>query len=371
MRTILLFLLSLLCLSVQAHPLNPSLIFIDFYPAGKVSIEIRTNLEARMAGVGPQHSDTDDAPEAAIYNELRKLSPNELKQRFTQFDEQFRSGVSLNINGQKTKLLLENVTIPETGDVRRSRLSKLVYSANIPVNASEATWQYNRLFGHNVVYFFQAGSENRVSNWLMDGATSPVYSLTEQTKVKSRIDVAVEYLVLGFEHILPKGLDHILFVLGLFLLSIHWRPLFWQVTSFTIAHSITLALSIYGYISLPSEIVEPLIALSIAYVGIENLLTKELHLWRSIVVFLFGLLHGMGFASVLTDLGLPRSEFVTALITFNIGVELGQISVIIIAFLLVYPVLKLKRESYRTLIVIPGSLAIAAMGIYWTWERLT
>ncbi len=115
-----------------------------------------------------------------------------------------------------------------------------------------------------------------------------------------------QYLSLGYTHILPKGLDHILFVLGLFLLSPRLRPMLLQVTAFTIAHSITLGLSIYGIVSLPSRIVEPLIALSIAYVAIENLVTRELKPWRLALVFMFGLLHGMGFAGVLRELGLPR-----------------------------------------------------------------
>ena len=128
-----------------------------------------------------------------------------------------------------------------------------------------------------------------------------------------------QYLWLGYTHILPQGLDHILFVIGLFLLSPRLKTLLLQVTAFTIAHSITLGLSMYGIVSLPPRVVEPLIALSIAYVAIENLLTRELKPWRVALVFTFGLLHGLGFAGVLRELGLPRAEFLTALLTFNAG----------------------------------------------------
>jgi hypothetical protein len=158
-------------------------------------------------------------------------------------------------------------------------------------------------------------------------------------------------------------------VLGIFLFSLHLRPLLLQVTAFTVAHSITLGLSLYGYIALPASIVEPLIAVSIVYVAVENLITTELKPWRIYVVFAFGLLHGMGFAGVLTELGLPRSDFVTALIAFNVGVELGQLAVIAIAFLAV-GVWFGKKPWYRQRIVIPGSLAIAAMGAWWTVERV-
>ena len=142
-----------------------------------------------------------------------------------------------------------------------------------------------------------------------------------------------------------------------------------QVSAFTIAHSITLGLSLYGVVSLPSAVVEPLIALSIAYVAIENLVTLELKPWRLALVFMFGLLHGLGFAGVLRELGLPREEFLTGLLTFNLGVEGGQLTVIAIACLVVAPFV--KRGWYRQRVVIPASLVIAAIGIYWTLTRLS
>ena len=140
------------------------------------------------------------------------------------------------------------------------------------------------------------------------------------------------------------------------------------MTAFTIAHSITLALTMYGIVSLPSRVVEPLIALSIAYVAIENLVTSELKPWRLALVFVFGLLHGMGFAGVLSDLGLPRGEFLTALLSFNLGVEAGQLTVIAIAALCV--VWYRHRPWYHRRVVVPASLAIAAIGVYWTVTRV-
>jgi len=182
-------------------------------------------------------------------------------------------------------------------------------------------------------------------------------------------EIALRYFTLGFTHILPKGLDHILFVVGLFLLSTKWRSVLLQVSTFTIAHSITLGLTIYGVVSLPARVVEPMIALSIAYVAIENVVTSELKSWRVALVFSFGLLHGMGFAGVLRDLGLPRSDFLAALVTFNLGVEAGQLTVVAIAFLLVAH-WRRNTASYRRLIAQPASIAIALMGLYWTIQRL-
>ncbi len=184
----------------------------------------------------------------------------------------------------------------------------------------------------------------------------------------NRFKVATRYLLFGFEHILPKGLDHILFVLALFLLSIKFSYLVWQITAFTIAHSITLGLSIYGYLSLSSDIVEPLIALSIVFVAIENLFTVRLKPWRPFIVFIFGLLHGLGFAGVLAELGLPRRDFLTALLTFNLGVEGGQLTVIALAYLVLGWFI--KKRWYRKSVIVPASLLIALTGAYWTIERL-
>lgn len=205
--------------------------------------------------------------------------------------------------------------------------------------------------------------------WLNRDLAHPPFDLKQPMRAAGFGAVVHEYVILGFTHIVPKGLDHILFVLGLFLLSTRAKPLLLQVTAFTLAHSITLALSIYGVISLSSRVVEPLIALSIAYVAFENLLVSEYKPWRLLVVFAFGLLHGLGFAGVLTALGLPRSEFAAALVSFNVGVELGQLTVILAALLAVGAWFG-KKEWYRRRVVFPASMAIALTGIYWTVERI-
>ena len=167
---------------------------------------------------------------------------------------------------------------------------------------------------------------------------------------------------------MPKGLDHILFVLGLFLLSVRLAPLLIQVTAFTVAHTLTLALSVYGVVSLPSSIVEPLIAASIVYVAVENILTPQLKPWRALVVFGFGLLHGLGFAGVLQEVGLPHGQFVPALVSFNVGVELGQLAVIALAYLAV-GIWGRNRPWYRPRVVIPASATVAAVGLFWTVQR--
>jgi hypothetical protein len=185
----------------------------------------------------------------------------------------------------------------------------------------------------------------------------------------SKSDTAFLYIKLGFQHILPLGLDHILFVLSLFLLNPKLKPILWQTTAFTIAHTVTLGLSMYNIIKIPTNIIEPLIALSILYVALENVFSPTLKVSRITVVFLFGLIHGMGFASALGQLGLPQNSYLSSLLMFNLGVELGQFSVILAAWLLMAKWFG-NKPYYRNAIVVPLSILISAVAAYWAVERL-
>ena len=178
---------------------------------------------------------------------------------------------------------------------------------------------------------------------------------------------SLSWVVIGFQHIIPRGLDHIAFVLGLFFLSTGLRPLLLQVTGFTIAHSLTLGLAMYGLVSVPAAIVEPLIAASIVYVALDNLYASHLAPFRMFVVCAFGLLHGLGFAAVLQDIHMPQESFAQALLLFNVGVELGQIAVIAGAFALVGAFR--SRTWYSSGIAHPATMGIAGVGAYWLLKR--
>jgi hydrogenase/urease accessory protein HupE len=235
---------------------------------------------------------------------------------------------------------------------------------DIPVHARTFSFRYEGTFSTYSLLLQNEGSDAVATQWLDAETTSKPFALSRDVIPPTRLDVIRQYVALGFTHILPEGIDHILFVLGLFLLATNMRALLAQITAFTVAHSISLALTMYGVVSLPSKIVEPAIALSIAFVAIENVITSRLHPWRVVVVFLFGLLHGMGFASVLRELGLPRRQFVPALVSFNVGVEAGQLVVIAIAMLLFAQWLRNRR------FVVACSVAIAATGLFWTVQRI-
>jgi len=185
----------------------------------------------------------------------------------------------------------------------------------------------------------------------------------------SKGDAALVYLGLGYKHILPLGFDHILFILSLFLLSPKLKPVLWQATAFTVAHSVTLGLAMYHVITPPAKIVEPVIALSILYVALENVFSPKLKTSRIGVVFLFGLVHGMGFAGTLGQLGLPKNSYLISLIMFNVGVELGQLTVILTAYFVLARYFG-DKPYYRKYIVIPLSVIIAIVATYWTIQRL-
>ena len=176
------------------------------------------------------------------------------------------------------------------------------------------------------------------------------------------------YLRLGFKHIVPEGLDHILFVLALFFLGQTWRKLVAQTTVFTIAHATTLFLSRYGVVQVPGRIVEPLIAFSIACIALENIWSPKLGPARLALVFAFGLVHGLGFAGSLAEVKFPESDFLLALLGFNLGVDFGQLMVIALALLAVG--WWRDRPWFRARIMIPSCATIAAVGLFWTVQRI-
>lgn len=206
-----------------------------------------------------------------------------------------------------------------------------------------------------------------------DAQPGPV--LDDTGEERGVVATAALYVSIGVRHILPDGLDHILFVLALFLSSTRIRALVIQISTFTVAHTVTLGLAAAGVISPQAGIVEPLIAATIAFVAVENIFLSDMPRWRPIFVFMFGLIHGLGFAGFFGDLGLPTGQFWSALVGFNIGVEIGQLSVIAVAFVLAYGLRRWlpatsRDTTYRRWIVVPVSLCIAVIGLWWTVERI-
>lgn len=179
----------------------------------------------------------------------------------------------------------------------------------------------------------------------------------------------INYLGLGFTHVVPIGFDHILFILCLFFCNSKLKTVFLQCTIFTTAHNLALGLSASGVVIYNANLIELLIALTILYTAIENILFVKKNTLRYILIFIFGLIHGLGFATALKEIGIPKKQFLISLISFNIGVELGQITIILAAYFLISKWFS-NKIWYIERIVYPISTLIGCVALYWTIERI-
>ena len=180
-----------------------------------------------------------------------------------------------------------------------------------------------------------------------------------------------KYITIGITHVLPGGVDHILFIISLFFLSPTLKAIIKQSLVFTLAHSITLLLGAFSIIPNLPDIIEPIIAFTILSTALLNLYTHKSNIssYKYVLPFLFGLIHGLGFASALREIGIPKSEFVFALLSFNIGVEFAQIVIIGSLFYLVFKPFS-NKAYYDKLIVYPINVIIAIVALYMFIERI-
>ncbi|MFN3940448.1 MAG: HupE/UreJ family protein [Chitinophagales bacterium] len=176
------------------------------------------------------------------------------------------------------------------------------------------------------------------------------------------------FIWIGFKHILPLGVDHILFILCLFFPSQNLRSILVQASMFTLAHSITLGLTAAGIIRPPQVLVEVVIAGSIAFLAIENIFRKNITKTRLAAIFIFGLVHGMGFAGAMAETDIPQNALLPAIIGFNIGVEIGQLVILFLAYILLSYHFA-NKYWYRERIIVPGSLLVLFVSLWWVVER--
>ncbi len=345
----------LLQVSAAAHEAERTRVTLQLQPDGQFVLEVANDPAWLLLRLETFAGGSVSAP----------LSAADRDARLAQLTAVFADRIVLFVDAAEVRA--SDVTYLPPPREPSNALATFRLTGTMPRDATRLHWLYGLVADPYPLEIRRPDGSSTVE-WITGTNWSDVIDLSKSFTPPTRLEIARQYLWLGYTHILPKGLDHILFVLGLFLLSPRWKTMLLQVTAFTVAHSITLGLSIYGLVSLPPRLVEPLIALSIAYVAIENLVTRELKPWRLALVFTFGLLHGLGFAGVLRELGLPREAFLTALLTFNLGVEGGQLTVIALALAAVFPFM--NKGWYHQRVVIPASILIAAIGLYWTLVRV-
>ncbi len=353
-----------------AHELRPSVMDVTV-TSDRIVLDLEAAIEPFLAGIDQSaYQDTNDAPQAGRHDALRALEPDALAAEIRANWPFLARGFLVTTDGTSVPLDLTGLAVPPVGNVAFPRDTRLQLEGALPPGTAPVTVGWIAEYGPLVLR--QGDAETGYSGYLTNGQLS--LPLPRDAVASQSLGAAfVAYIGLGFEHIVPKGLDHILFVLGLFFFSLRWRPLLAQVTAFTVAHTVTLALATLGLVTLPPSVVEPLIALSIAYIAVENILTggpQARITWRRTgVVFAFGLLHGIGFASILGEIGLSPGAFLSGLIGFNIGVELGQLAILTVAFLLLGVPFG-RKPYYRNLIAVPGSVAIGVLGLFWAIERI-
>ena len=349
-------------LAAIAHGLTYTRVEAMFARPGTVDITVEYDLSLAL-------------PQPASYRDLSKNNPAAQQAAVTSALPKIFAALEFYAGNERLKLELQGFTLPQLSaeafdDPAQDKSTVLRFTAALPAKPAPLLLvvPYDARVDHPVM--FAAGTPTMGildRSWIEEGPGAPFDWANLVPRPPWYRDFAT-YLRLGFKHIVPEGLDHILFVLALFFLGINWRMLVAQTTVFTVAHATTLFLSRYGVISLPGNYVEPLIAFSIACIALENILRPKLGPARLTLVFAFGLIHGLGFAGSLSEVKFPQDQFLMALLGFNLGVDFGQLFVIALAFLAVGWFR--HKPWFRARIVVPCCVAIASLGLFWVVERI-
>jgi len=356
--------------SSYAHELRPAIANLNIYEKDNIinaTLSIRLNLEAIIAEVNMDHSNTEESEKSGQYESLRTMNADELLKKFNSKIRDLQNKIYLTSANSNYGLTLVDVDIPEVGNTDIIRDTVINFDIK-SIKDEDLKFSWDKNLGSIILRVNSKNNEGLYSKLIESNDKSEWFSITNKREERL-IDNVKSYTQLGFKHIIPKGLDHILFVIALFLLSSKLKPLVLQVSIFTIAHTITLFLGALDVIKIPSIIVEPIIALSICFIAIENLFTENIKKMRPYIIFIFGLLHGLGFAGVLNEIGISDGLFISSLISFNIGVEVGQISVILLSYIFI-SLLFQNKPWYRNRITRPLSLVIALIGFYWFFKRI-
>ena len=350
-----------------SHEIKPSVADISIQNSIFV-IKINTNIEAILSNIDLSDvKDTDLAENKDIYDSYRKKSPLEIKVFLENNSKIISENINLSVDNVRKDLIYKEIKIIDNQNYDLPRESEIYFHSNIPENSKKYKISWSKKYGDLVIRDFSL-KDNIFSEYLVSGNFSKEIHINK-IKKQSIFQIIKNYMIIGFKHIVPLGLDHILFILGIYLVIYSFKDLFVRISIFTLAHTFSFALSSLSIIIISPKIIEPLIALSITYIAIENIFFKNSNFRRLLLIFCFGLIHGLGFSYMLNDYVTDYQNFLISMISFNLGVELGQLFLVFIFFILFGLWFK-KKKWYRKVFVIPLSCIMAIISIFWFFERI-
>jgi len=355
-------------LTASAHPLSASYTTVTF---NKDKTDFSFSLDVISIIESMDNIDT---------NGNGILEENEIETNRHRLEEWIEDSVILEMNDQEQASELQDLFLDKKGD-------KEVVTWNFTYPAFEPGQTiaindglYSQATSSPYVNLITAHNGNQTSETVLQGKDRTWTMLLTEDQQEQQLTSSTNssssgnsgsssdwfsFFKLGMNHILT-GYDHLLFLFALLLRKQTLKQYAAIITAFTLAHSITLTLAVLGWISLPSRVVESVIALSICYVALENIFRKKIR-FRALITFLFGLIHGIGFADILQEMNLPKAHLALDLVSFNVGIEFIQLCIVII--LLPVLIFLQKRNFYKP-VVAYGSWLITALGAFWLVERL-
>jgi hydrogenase/urease accessory protein HupE len=383
-------LLNYLAILIMILMLFPSLAYAHAYSASYTNIKM--NQEKTEFVFSIDTLSIIELIEDIDKNKNNELEQAEIKEKNHDLEELVHHHLTLDLNNRQQEPTLEKMVLEKKEDK-----NFLTYHLTFPAFAAGDTLSFNDgLYVNdpatnyvNLISFEFAGTtgqavlQGKERTWTIllaeaqeeqsqDGQTAQPdenQEQPEQSEVTPQAETSnstwFSFFKLGMLHILT-GYDHLLFLLALLLRKQTFKQYAAIITSFTIAHSITISLAVLGVITLPSRFVEAVIAFSIVYVALENIFRKEIkHRWG--LTFLFGLIHGLGFANILKEMNIPKADLAVALVNFNIGIEVVQLALVLLVLPLLTYMFRLKSSG---LIIKAGSIIVAALGAFWLIERI-
>ncbi len=350
-----------------SHEEDPSVLDFEL-KSNSIFVKIQTTSDI-LFNDDAEKSDFTELTERSFSdrNDNKNLSSRNLRTQVFENWLSIKSNFLFTVDDRPLELELSDVLTEFSNSFEETMSIELIIEAPIPARSKFLVLGWTESYGDLVVRQ-QGDLEVLYTEYLPRGMkTSKIKLRNENYSYKS--SKFLSYIFSGIYHIIPLGYDHILFILGLYFFAHHFRLLILQVSLFTVAHSISLALAVFEIINVPSSFVEPIIAASIVYIGLENYFATKKRYYRTLLIFGFGLLHGLGFANVLTSLEFTSDDIILPLLGFNIGVEIGQIIILFMCFVTFGYWFK-NKSWYRKRIVAPFSGLLVLAGTVWFMERI-